>query len=233
MDRLFPKKNPEAAKKLLETPDEKLTNIERQKKFTLAVAMTPMPCPMCFERVSIVEAADDTLEIGGDDYNGEYICPSCATELAKVVPFFLQPGTPGWHWQRKRPIPGKKNNDGRLFSSQELELLVAEHDTITLLVGGARSGSDPATAASVSADALRLVTPNRLDNYLRAHGWALDDASSDNVRRTWRKTDGGVCHIHTNCDAEFMAKDIESVALGENCSVLRVLVRLLALGPYM
>jgi len=43
MDQLFPKKNPEAAKKLLETPDDKLANIERQKKFILAVVMTPMP----------------------------------------------------------------------------------------------------------------------------------------------------------------------------------------------
>ncbi|NUQ73381.1 MAG: hypothetical protein HUU21_07485 [Polyangiaceae bacterium] len=104
MDRLFPKKNPEAAKKLLNTPDEKLTNIERDKKFILAMVMTPMPCPMCFAKVSVVEAADDTLEIGGDDYNSKYICPSCETELAKVVPFFLQPGTPGWHWQRKYPV---------------------------------------------------------------------------------------------------------------------------------
>ena len=65
MDQLFPKKNPEAVKKLLETPDEKLTNIERDKKLMLAVATTPVPCPMCFSKVSVVDTADDTLEIGG------------------------------------------------------------------------------------------------------------------------------------------------------------------------
>ncbi len=35
----------------------------------LAVATTPMPCP-----VSVVDATDGTLEIGGGNYIGEYIC---------------------------------------------------------------------------------------------------------------------------------------------------------------
>lgn len=183
MDQLFPKKNPEAAKKLLETPAEKLTNIERQKKFILAVVMTPMPCPMCFEKVSVVEAADDMLEIGGD-YTAKYICPSCETELAKVVPFFMVPGTPGWHWQRKYPIAGKNkdNNGERLFSLQELEVLVAEHSAVTLLVARARRGEPGAHV--VVPEQLQLVTSARLGAYLQARGWAIDEAGSDDAHRT-------------------------------------------------
>ena len=37
MKPLFPKRDPEAAKKLLATPDEKLTNVEREKKVLVAV----------------------------------------------------------------------------------------------------------------------------------------------------------------------------------------------------
>jgi hypothetical protein len=38
-------------------------------------------------------------------FDGKYTYPSCETELAKVMPFFMVPGTPGWHWKRKYPIP--------------------------------------------------------------------------------------------------------------------------------
>jgi hypothetical protein len=91
---MFPKKNPEAAKKLLETPDEKLTNAERDKKFMLAIATTPMPCPMCFAKVSVIDAADNTLAVGSGAYHGKYVCPNCETELAKIMTFFMVPGTP-------------------------------------------------------------------------------------------------------------------------------------------
>ncbi|UQA61415.1 hypothetical protein [Polyangium aurulentum] len=231
MAQLFPKKNPEAAKKLLETPDEKLTNVERDKKFALAIATTPMPCPMCFVKMSVIDAADDTLEVGGGDYNGTYVCPNCETELAKVVPFFMVPGTPGWHWQRKHPVPGKKmDNDRRNVSLQELEVLVAEHDTVTLLVTRAQRRIDLGVHIVVP-EQLQLVTSVRLSAYLQAHGWTIDEAGSDDKHRTWRKSDGRVCYTHAEGDAEVMAGDVESVALSEGCSMLRVLVGLLALGP--
>ena len=73
VDQFFPKKNPEAAKKLLETPDEKLANIERDKKFMLAAATTTMPCPMCFAKVSVVDEANDTLEVGGGNYHDKLV----------------------------------------------------------------------------------------------------------------------------------------------------------------
>lgn len=107
MDRLFPKKDPEGLKKLLRTPDEALFEAGRQKKYIAALHSTPMPCPMCWDAVSLYDAGDDTQEVGAV-YEGSYVCPNCDTELAKVVPFYMIPGTPGWHWQRKYPIPGKK-----------------------------------------------------------------------------------------------------------------------------
>jgi hypothetical protein len=234
MNQLFPKKDPEAAKTLLETPDEKLMNIDREKKFILAVAMTPMPCPMCFSKVSVVETADDTLAVG-DGYSGKYVCPTCETELAKVVPFFMVPGTPGWHWQRKYAIRGKTEGD-RVFSRREFELLVEEHDALMdILHDAAARGRrrDPPVINASAHKELQLVMPARLATYLERGGWRIDEGGTDDIHRTWEKAGGGVCVTHAIpvADAEVMAWDVESVALGEGCSVLRVVVGLLALGP--
>ena len=50
---------------------------------------------------------------------------------------------------------------------------------------------------------------------------------------TWDEPDGAICSMHAIpvADAETMAWDAESIAHGEDCSVLRVMVGLLALGP--
>lgn len=104
----------------------------------------------------------------------------------------MVPGAPGWRWQRKYPIPGKKkDNDGRYFSLQELELLVAECDTVTLLVARARRPLDPG-ARVIVPEQLQLVTLAWLGAYLQARGWTIDEASGDDAHRTWRKSDGGV-----------------------------------------
>jgi hypothetical protein len=107
MDRLFPKKDPEGLKRLLATPESQLTTNECERRYTAVRHATPVPCPMCFEPVSLYEAGDDTQAVN-EPYDGQYFCPNCDTELAKIAPFYLVPGTPGWHWQRKHPIPGKK-----------------------------------------------------------------------------------------------------------------------------
>jgi hypothetical protein len=62
---------------------------------------------MCFEPVNLYEAGDDTQAVGAS-YEGKYVCPYCDTELARILPLFMTPGTPGWYWQRKEPIPNKK-----------------------------------------------------------------------------------------------------------------------------
>ena len=232
MKPLFPKREPEAAQKLLATPDEDLTHTEREKKALLAVQLSPMPCPMCFERVSVVDAADDALQVGGD---GKYVCPNCDIELAKVVPFFMVPGTPGWHWQRKFPILGKARRT-RLFSRQELALLVEEHDAIEAVLwdpaARARRRNPPVIAAGAHQE-LQLATPGRVTAYLEQRGWTIDEGGTDEVHRSWEKPGGGICYTHAIpvADAEVMAWDVESIALGENGSVLSVLVGLLALMP--
>lgn len=102
-----PKTNSEECKRLLATPARLLTGLERQARTILAIHMTPMPCPMCFAQVSVYDAGDETCGEMEKLYDGKYVCPGCDTELAKVVPFVAQPGTPGWHWRRKDPIPIK------------------------------------------------------------------------------------------------------------------------------
>ena len=194
MNRLFPKKDPEAARKLLATPDEALTNTEREKKHVLALHATPMPCPMCFEKINVYDAADETCAVG-DTYNGRYVCTNCDTELAKVVPFFMVPGTPGWHWQRKYPIAGKTEGD-RVFSMQELELLVEEHDAIKAILvdpDARRRRRDPPLMNAGTHKELRLVTPTRLVAYLERRGWTIDEGGSDEVDPGLGKPGGGVC----------------------------------------
>jgi hypothetical protein len=52
-------------------------------------------------------------------------------------------------------------------------------------------------------------------------------------RLTWDGPDGAICFTHATpmADAEAMAWDVETIAYGEDSSVLRVLVGLLALAP--
>ncbi|UQA57121.1 hypothetical protein [Polyangium aurulentum] len=110
---LNPKKQPETVREFLAKPEDTLTGIERQIRFILLAGLTQVPCPMCFEPVNLYEAGDDTQAVG-KVYEGKYICPHCDTELGRAVPLFMQPGTPGWHWQRKTPIPKKKNGPNAL-----------------------------------------------------------------------------------------------------------------------
>jgi hypothetical protein len=229
MDRLFPKNDPEAAKKLLATPEDRLTNAEREKRYILALHATPMPCPMCFEKFNVYDAADETCAVG-EDYTGRYICTNCDTELAKGVPFFMVPGTPGWLWQRKYPIPGKTEGD-HTFSVEDLELLVTEHDAIMRLLTdpAARGRRRDPPVVDDGVPPLDLVTPAKLAAYLARRGWTIDEGGTDEVHRRWEKEGGGICVTHAipAADAEVMAWDVESVALGEDCSTLRILVGLL------
>ncbi len=64
MDRLFPKKSPEAARALLATPDDLLGALERQSKYVVSLNAAPVACPMCFVAVSVYEA-------GGRDARGQ------------------------------------------------------------------------------------------------------------------------------------------------------------------
>jgi hypothetical protein len=66
---------------------------------------------------------------------------------------------------------------------------------------------------------------------LQARAWTIDEGGSDDTHRTWKKANGAVCYTHGEGDAEVIAGDVETIALGEECSTLHVLARLLALEP--
>jgi hypothetical protein len=109
--------------------------------------------------------------------------------------------------------------------------LVAEHDVIMkiLLDPAARGRRRDPPVVDDGAPALQLVTPARLAAYVERHGWCSDEGGTDEVHQSWEKPGGGVCGTHAVpvADAEVMAWDVESIALGEECSVLRILVELL------
>lgn len=226
MNPLYPKKNPDAARELLATLDDKLTGAEVQKKYFLALYSAPVPCPMCFEKVNLYDAADDTCAVG-EIYNGRAICPNCGTELAKVVPYYLLPGAPGWHWRRKYPVAGKKQGQ-RLFSAKDVDLLDAGYEVMARLLEPGRHQSGPAKVG-VEIEKLQFVTTAGLSTYLYERGWTTDETSGDEASRTWKKIDGSLCSTRGKDIPASLAKDIEAIALGERVTTLQILVELLAL----
>jgi hypothetical protein len=106
MDRLFPKKNPEAAKKFAWDAGQEAHDIEQQMKLILALFMAPMPCPMCFEKVSVYDAADETRGVS-DNYNGKDVCPNCNTGHAGVA------------LAAEAPDPGQEAGQARLLLTRD------------------------------------------------------------------------------------------------------------------
>lgn len=83
---------------LLQTPEQQLSELDRQRLYLLKVNGTPMPCPACAKPVNLFGAAGIDL----DDYDfgqtlHQYHCPACGARLELVVPFALD--DPLWHWQ--------------------------------------------------------------------------------------------------------------------------------------
>ncbi len=86
---------------ILKTPDELLTEIQRQEKFLLRVAAQPMPCPVCHGAVNQFVAAGLSVDEFQPGYSSRHTfrCPSCQVELIAVVPFFGPP----YLWRVKHP----------------------------------------------------------------------------------------------------------------------------------
>lgn len=108
---LNPLKEPERAARLLSYDPHDLSPIEQQERYILEMHSTKVPCPACHVPCNIYEARGEKLP--GPVYDFEYTCPTCKVALKHVVPFVMQPGTPGWHWWLRKPITGpnaeKKN----------------------------------------------------------------------------------------------------------------------------
>lgn len=87
---------------LFKYPTQTLTTLEQQDRFVVGKALVPMPCPMCHNPVSKIDATGK----GIDDYDvragGEpdFACPHCKTELRFCLPLMGAAS-----WVRKTPIP--------------------------------------------------------------------------------------------------------------------------------
>jgi hypothetical protein len=110
-------------------------------------------------------------------------------------------------------------------------LLVEDHDAISevLLDPDANDrrcrGLPPVSSGAI----LLLATPARLTAYLESRGWVRDPHTA----HTWTRLpecsdepDTCIVHAAPVAFAEIMAWDVESVAVGEGVSVLRVLAGL-------
>lgn len=94
-EEIYPNREPEKVAALLQVSKTLLTGLQQQRRFLYKMYSTKLPCPLCEEKVSYYEAADDTVSIG-DVYHGPLICPHCKAKLVKVVPFMTTGA--GWHW---------------------------------------------------------------------------------------------------------------------------------------
>jgi hypothetical protein len=86
-------------RELLQSSEQVLKELDRQRLFLLRVEGTPMPCPACKHAVNVFDAAGidlDAYEFGKSQY--AFRCPSCSAELDQVVPF-VAGGPHLWHWQ--------------------------------------------------------------------------------------------------------------------------------------
>jgi hypothetical protein len=85
-------------RELLQTPNEQLSQLQRQKKYVLQKEMTPVPCPVCKKPLDAITAAGiDIDQYDATKSKDQYRCPDCQAELELVVPFIAF--GPGWHWQ--------------------------------------------------------------------------------------------------------------------------------------
>jgi hypothetical protein len=85
-------------RELLTTPEQLLSELDKQRVFLLRAAGTALPCPACKRPVNAFDAAGidlDAYDFGATEY--EYRCPACGARLEQVVPLFASGGSL-WHW---------------------------------------------------------------------------------------------------------------------------------------
>jgi hypothetical protein len=85
-------------REVLRTPEQRLSELDRQRLFLLHTEGTPLPCPACKQPVNAFDAAGidlDAYDFGATQY--AYRCPSCGAHLEQVVPLFPG-GSTLWHW---------------------------------------------------------------------------------------------------------------------------------------
>jgi hypothetical protein len=104
-------------KRLLDTPRNLLTGLDRQRQFLLTIALHRSECihPECDRLLSQFDACEQGFEgyqLGTASTANTFRCPDCKTPLAIVVPF-VSTGA-GWHWGKVRiptGAPQKKRSE--------------------------------------------------------------------------------------------------------------------------
>lgn len=99
--------------RLLETPRELLSGLDRQRQFLLQLALQQRECihPDCDRMLNHLDACEqgfDGYQLGSASSDNTFRCPDCKTPLAVVVPFIA--AGPTWHWGKVRD---RRRPDGR------------------------------------------------------------------------------------------------------------------------
>lgn len=105
-------------RELLNTPEQMLSGLDRQRLFILRVDGTPMPCPACKQPVNLFDAAGidlDAYDFGTTKH--AYGCPACGAELEQIVPF-IAGGGPGWHWEIRHTWLQERLRKAKAFDEQ-------------------------------------------------------------------------------------------------------------------
>jgi hypothetical protein len=105
-------------RQLLTTPEQLLSELDRQRLFLLRTEGTPVPCPACKRPVNAFDAAGidlDAYDFGATKY--EYRCPSCDARLEQVVPLFSG-GSTLWHWHLQNDWLQEQLRKAKAFDQQ-------------------------------------------------------------------------------------------------------------------
>jgi hypothetical protein len=104
-------------RELLRTPNENLSELDRQTKFLLQKEMTAVPCPVCKKPLDALTAAGiDIDQYDATRTKDQYRCPDCQAELELVVPFVAF--GPGWHWQPRHEWLTAMLDKARLYGRE-------------------------------------------------------------------------------------------------------------------
>jgi hypothetical protein len=107
-------------REVLQTPEQLLSELDRQRLFLLRTEGTPLPCPACKRPVNAFDAAGidlDAYDFGTTTY--AYRCPACGARLEQVVPLFPGGGTL-WHWHLQDAWLQEQLRKAKAFDQQSL-----------------------------------------------------------------------------------------------------------------